>query len=82
MLPFQIIPAVRSGDPVTLEQCRQAMIDEGASILVSAENPQLRFATEADAESARIRLARRLPSSEPVWVVTQDVGTVDVWATR
>src|SRR6266545_1275386 len=33
MLSFQIIPALRSGDPVSLEQCRQALIDEGASVL-------------------------------------------------
>ncbi len=26
MLPYQIIPALRSSDPVTAEQCRQAML--------------------------------------------------------
>src|SRR5271168_644509 len=33
MLPVQTFPAVRKGDPVTLDQCRQALIAEGASIL-------------------------------------------------
>jgi hypothetical protein len=82
MLPFQIIPALRKDDPVTDEQCRRAMIEEGASILVSAERPQLRFADEEEAESARRRLAERLPDSEPVWVVTQDGGSVETWASR
>src|SRR5277367_5371728 len=33
MLPYQVIAAVRRGDPVTTDQCRKALIDEGASIL-------------------------------------------------
>src|SRR6266540_408393 len=40
MLPFQVIPALRSADPVTAEQCRQALIDEGASTLLAPEKPQ------------------------------------------
>lgn len=80
MLPFQIIPALRKGDPVTPEQCRQAMIDEGASTLLGAHGPQLRFATEEEAEAARTRLVQRLPQSEPVWVVTQEVGRGEEWA--
>jgi hypothetical protein len=80
MLPFQIIPALRKGDPVTAEQCRQALLDEGASTLLSADKPQLRFATEAEAEAARQRLARRLPDSEQVWVITQEVGRGEDWA--
>jgi hypothetical protein len=80
MLPFQIIPALRSGDPVTAEQCRQAMLDEGASVLLAPEKPQLRFATEEEAEAARRRLVRRLPGSEQVWVITEEVGKVEDWA--
>src|SRR6266536_4837638 len=56
MLPFQIIPALRRGDKVTPEECRQAMIDEGASTLLAPDKPQLRFATEEEAEAARRRL--------------------------
>src|SRR5437773_6686963 len=29
MLPYQVIAAVRKGDPVTIDQCRKALIDEG-----------------------------------------------------
>jgi hypothetical protein len=79
MLPFQVIPALRHGDRVTWEQCRQVMIDEGASTLVDPKKPQLRFATEEEAEASRSRLAHRLPDSEPVWVITQDLGRVEDW---
>ena len=82
MLPFQIITAWRKGDPITLEQCRQAMIDEGASTLLMADQPQLRFATQAEAEAARRRLTERLPGSDPVWVISQDVGKVEDWSER
>src|SRR5262245_4005480 len=46
MLPFQILPALRQGDAVTAEQCRQALIEEGASTLLASDKPHLRFATE------------------------------------
>jgi hypothetical protein len=76
MLPVQIITGLRSGDPVTLDQCRQAMIAEGASTLLGPDRLQLRFATEEEAEACRERLTQRLPGSEPVWIVTQEVGLV------
>jgi hypothetical protein len=82
MLPYQVIAAVRKGDPVTVDQCRQALIQEGASVLFGEDNPQLRFAAEEEAEAARKRLATRLPNSEPVWVITKEVGTVEDWAQR
>jgi len=82
MLPYQVIAAVRTSDPVTKDQCRQALIDEGASVLFGEDNPQLRFSTEEDAEAARKRLAERLPNSEPVWVITKEVGMVEDWAPR
>lgn len=79
MLPFQIITARREGDPVTIEQCHEAMIQDGASILLSEESPQLRFATLEEAEASRKRLAEQLPGSEPVWVISRDVGKVEDW---
>jgi hypothetical protein len=82
MLPYQVIAAVRRSDPVTMDQCRQALIDEGASILFGNDSPQLRFSTEEEAEAARKRLAERLPNSEPVWVITKEIGTVEDWAER
>lgn len=82
MLPYQVIAAVRKGDPVTKDQCRKALIDEGASILFGEEQPQLRFGTEEEAEAARKRLADRLPNSAEVWVITKEVGTVEDWIQR
>jgi hypothetical protein len=82
MLPFEIIAALRRDDAVTAEQCRLAMIEEGASTLLSSDRPQLRFASEEEAEAARKRLAQRLPGSEQVWVITQEVSKVDEWAGR
>jgi hypothetical protein len=79
MLPYQIIAAVRKGDPVTADQCRRALIEEGASVLLGEDSPQLRFSTEEEAEAARKRLAERLPNSEPVWVITREAGTVEDW---
>jgi hypothetical protein len=81
-LPYQVFPAVRRSDPVTAEQCRQALIDEGASVLFGEDQPQLRFSTEEEAEAARKRLGERLPKSEDVWVVTKEVGGVEDWPER
>jgi hypothetical protein len=82
MLPYRVIPAVRKGDPVTVEQCRQALIDGGASTLFGADSPQLRFSTDEEAEAARKRLGQRLPNSEPVWVIVKEVGAVEDWIER
>jgi hypothetical protein len=77
MLPYQIIPALRKGDPVTPEEVRQAMLDEGASQLLSPQAPQLRFATEEEAEAARRRLSQRLPASEPIWIINREITAQD-----
>lgn len=74
LLPVYIIPAVRKTDSVTLENCVKAMRDEGASVLFDPDRPSLRFPTLEDAEAARQRLSERLPNSEPVWVIAQEVG--------
>jgi hypothetical protein len=81
MLPYQIIPALRQGDPVTPEQAREALLAEGASALAGPQAPQLRFTTEEEAEAARQRLTRRLPGSEPVWVINREITAHDyAWA--
>ncbi len=77
MLPYQIIPALRNGDPVTPEQCRQAMLDEGASSLVNPSVLQLRFATQGEAEACVRRLIQRLPGSDPVWLINRAVTAPD-----
>ncbi|MCY2995407.1 MAG: hypothetical protein NTY19_47215 [Planctomycetota bacterium] len=82
MLPFQVFPALREGDPVTREQCRQAMIDEGASTLLDPDRPQLRFSTQEESDAAMRRLIERLPNSAQVWVTTREVGNVENWAQR
>lgn len=82
MLPYQVFPALREGDPVTPEQCRRAMIDEGASTLLDPDRPQLRYSTQEEADAATRRLIERLPNSNHVWVTTREVGKVEDWAQR
>lgn len=71
LLPYRIIPLLRRGDAVTREQCREAMIAQGASVLMDPENPPLHFATEEEAEACRQRLIRQLPGSEQVWSLVE-----------
>jgi hypothetical protein len=73
MLPYQIIAAVRKNDPVTAEQAREAVLEEGASVLGSAQAPQLRYATEEEAEECRQRLIRRFPGSDDVWIINREI---------
>jgi hypothetical protein len=77
ILPFQIIPALRQGDPVTREQAQQAFLEEGASKLVDPKSPQLRFATEAEAEASRRRLIERFPGSDDVWIINREITARD-----
>jgi hypothetical protein len=85
MLPYEIIPAVRKGDPVTPEEIEHALREEGASQLVNPPALQLRFATQEEAEAAVRRLVQRLPKSEPIWIIhreiiAQDSGQGQEWA--
>ncbi len=80
MLPYRIITARRTTDKVTLGECQNAMIDEGASILFSPDLPQLLFSTIEEAEAALDRLSKRLPGSEAVWIITQELGRGDDWS--
>lgn len=73
-LPFQVVPVLRKDDRVTLQQCEKAMLADGASLLFVAERPQLRFPTRDDAESCVRRLVKRLPQSDQVWAITEEVG--------
>jgi hypothetical protein len=72
LLPFRVKPVLRRGDPVTAEQCRQAMIALGASTLTDPANPQLCFASEEEAETCRQRLVRQLPGSDAIWAITHE----------
>jgi hypothetical protein len=89
MLPYEILPAVRRGDPMTLEEALKAMVDEGGTgiqpsgtFLDRASNVQLRFATLEEAEANKQRLIRRFPGSDEVWVIHRDMTTPDFAATH
>ncbi len=77
MLPYQVGTALRKVDPVTFEECQNAMLAEGASRLFGPGVLQLRFATEGEAEACRQRLIRRLPRSQDVWVVSREIAVQD-----
>jgi hypothetical protein len=77
MLAYEIIPAFRASDPVPPERVRQAMLEEGASVLVDPSQPQLRFGTEQEASACRQRLIERLPASEPIWLIHRQVFDSD-----
>jgi hypothetical protein len=77
MLPYQIITARRKGDGVTLEQCRAAMLAEGASQWFGPNLLQLRFPTEESAEACRRRLIKRLPNSDEIWIVSREITAQD-----
>jgi len=77
MLPFQLIAALRKGDPVTHDQVKQAMLDEGGSLLFHRNRSQLYVATGEEAEAARQRLIQRFPGSEDVWIIDRDVTAQD-----
>lgn len=78
MLPYQIITAHRRGDAVTLDQCREAMLKEGASQLFGSNSLQLRFPTEDAAEKCRQRLLKGLPKSDEIWIVTREIAAQDL----
>jgi len=74
LLPFQVQTALRKDDPVTADQCREAMLEEGASTLSDSQHPVLRFATRKEAEGCVERLKKRLPESESVWIIGEEVS--------
>jgi hypothetical protein len=77
MLPYEIITAVRKGDPVTDEEVRQAMLEEGGTQLGHWRRVHLRFATQEEAEACRQRLIRRLAGSDDVWIINREITAED-----
>jgi hypothetical protein len=73
MLPYRVSPALRKSDPVTLEECRQAMLTEGGTSLMGRDHVELRVATEEQAEASVQRLVKKLPQSSEIWVITRDL---------
>jgi hypothetical protein len=76
LLPVQVTTAIRASDRVTAAQCRDTMIALGASVLSNPDRPVLRFATIQEAEECVRHLVQRLPESEPIWIVTQEVARI------
>jgi hypothetical protein len=79
LLPYAVVPVVRRGDPVTLEQCFEAMMEQGGSVLSDPKKPALRFASQGEADRCVQRLIKQLPASEPVWSVVQEVGSLPAY---
>jgi hypothetical protein len=77
MLPYHVFPALRKSDPVTSQECREAMLTEGATVLIGPGLAQLRFATEEQADASVKRLVEKLPKSADIWVVTKEIAIPD-----
>lgn len=73
MLPFEVLPLARAGDPVALDECRAAMLELGASRLFGRARPRLLCATHEQAADCVARLVRALPASEPFWDIREQV---------
>lgn len=71
LLPYQVVPVARPTDRVSIDDCKKAMRDEGATIMPSGKL-ELRFTTHELAEAAIERLISCLPGSEHVWLVVTD----------
>jgi hypothetical protein len=77
LLPFQVIPALRKSDAVKPEEIDAAMLEQGASRLSPPDGLQLRFATKEEAEACVQRLARKLPASEQIWIISREIHARD-----
>lgn len=77
MLPYQVSTALRKSDPVSFDDCWNAMLEEGASKLFGESILQLRFATQAEADAAVKRLVKRLPKSKGIWLINRDISVQD-----
>lgn len=77
LLPFQVFAGLRAADPVKLEEVQEAMLEQGASKLSPDDGLQLRFATKEEAEACRGRLVKKLPKSEPIWIIRRDIHVQD-----
>jgi len=69
VLPYEVAPNLRSGDVVTAEQCHQAMIQLGASVLRDPQRPSLSLPTAELAKKYVDRLIAILPQSREVWTI-------------
>lgn len=77
MLPYRVFPALRTTDDVTPQECREALLTEGATKLFGTDLVQLRLATQDQADECVKRLIARLPKSADVWLVTKELAIPD-----
>ena len=77
LLPYEITTALRKGDPVTLEQCKRAMSEAGASTLFGPGIARLRLGTKEEVDDCLAYLRKRLPGSDDVWLVSKDFAPKD-----
>jgi len=78
LLPYSIMSGLRKTDPVPPEDCREALLAEGASVLENPGTPELRFPTMKDTMAAVNRLDQRLPGSRDMWIIAEDVRKVEM----
>jgi hypothetical protein len=71
LLPYRIVPARRRGARPADEKYQNVMVKEGAITIASDDWPQLRFATQEDAEITLEHLMQTLPDSK--WIIIQEV---------
>lgn len=77
LLPYEVIAAVRKGDPIQRHEVPNALRREGASLLFHPTWPRLFFATEEEAEAARKRLSERYPGTDEVWIINREITPQD-----
>ena len=65
--------------PIKLDGHDPQMQRIAESVLADPQAPQLRLATKEQAEACRQQLIRRLPASEPIWIINQEVAAPDHW---
>jgi hypothetical protein len=82
LLPYEVLPAIREGDPITLKEANARMTELGASLLLGYDNPKLRFARSADAEACVRKLVNTWPETKGIWVITKENGAVTIGETQ
>lgn len=70
LLPFKVVPARKTSDPVPLTDYQTALAVEARNTLLGAKAKELRYAWAQDAEQALERLQQALPGSS--WVLVQE----------
>ena len=79
-LPYELKPIHRKSDPVSLEQCYEAMRACGASTLARLDMPLLRFPTVEAAQQCKDYLTQQLPGSDEIWAIETLPHHYDVFA--